>query len=1119
MFVQRLKLRPPQLSTTWIERPALLGRFDSSGGVLSIVAGPGYGKTVLAAQVHATWSGPKGWYTLAAGDADLAVFTAHLETMIRTLGAEPPFAGESWRTGSPREVGSIFAEMLAAVGGRPLVVFDDVHVLALSRSLGVVGEFIERATRGGAVFVVTGRAMPLALHGFAAASRLVSVAARDLALDAVQARTYLARTTALRDPQALDELAQRAEGWPAGLALVATAAAAPVSLAMDAETPQTHPSGSRGSHDGDARATHGDGTRGPRDRDVRATSGEERRLDGDEARATSDDEARATHDDAARRAHDDEARRLLFEYLAAEVLDGLAPAERLFLLETSILDTLDVETCDRVTQRGDAAAILSALASRGLFVTRRTSDAYIVHQLFAEFLCHMLLRTRDDADVAALRRRAAAALDERGDRPAAIAQLLDAGDIDAAVEALETTAFAMLAGGLLSRVETLLGRIGRTRIEDSPTLLVACGRLDQLRGDWDAALASLERAIRDARERDRPDVLAEAVRVCAPILASRGEFARLLSLLESTLALGALSEAGRTALSMTLGAVLLENDRFDAALEVFARIMPSVVARGDLALQGMVLHNTAVAHVRRGDPYAALPVYERALRVKRSAGQRVSALLTLGNRIHLLRLLGDYDQAETQTRELLSDAENVGDAHLVAHAYENEGALKLLRADLAGAQNAFRKAQQACDPADALVLPDILHGSARAALALGDVAAADDGCVKALALLKTVNRRQPQAPLLLTRVECALAAGESSRALIVAQEALAAAEGPDALLCASVNLDVAVALVGAASQLRDAQAAEAERLALRAATTAVALLHQRDYRFLLRTKPAFAILREHFRRWGIGAGLVPEAPAAAPSLQIEMLGGLRIFVAGRPLAAESWKRRKARDIFAYLVSLRGTPVPRSRLIDLFWPETEADAAHDNLRVTISAIRKAVGDVVKFQGNAYRFVAPPNAVFDVEPFETHVEAARQALSRGDGDVARAAYAAAVELYRGEFLDGIEDGGWQWRERERLHAAALEALRWLAADAGTQPAFRREILDRLLEIAPFEIEAVRRRLDVMAGELRVAEARREYEAWKARYRAAVGAEPPEVWHAPLEAVPLGVSTVRVLSQAGR
>ncbi len=1056
MFVHRLKLRSPQLLPTWIQRPDLSGRFDPSASVLSIIAAPGYGKTVLAAQRYEAWTGPKAWYSLDSDDADLAVFAVHLDTMIRSLGAKPPFDGDTWRVGSPKEVGSIFAEMLAATPSPPLVVFDDVDALEGSRSITALEEFMRRATRGGAAFVVTGRSMPLALHAFAVGSRLVTVTAGDLAFNAAESRAYLARTTRDgRDQSSLERLAERAEGWPAGLALVATAA----SLGNAPAAP-----------------------------DVLGTP-------------------------------DDQTRPLLFAYLAEEVLDGLGDDERLFLLETSILDVLDAELCNALTQREDAGGILSSLCARGLFVTHHTGEAYKTHQLFHEFLHDTLLRTRDRADIADLHRRAAAVLEQRGDRPGQIEHLLDAGDLEDAAAVLETAAFAMLSGGLLARVAPFLQRVGSTRIEASPTLLIARGKLAQLRGDWDPALASLERAIRDARELEQYDVLAEAVRVLAPILASRGEFVHLLELLDQTLMLGdKLTESTRTALSMTLGAVLLENDRFDDALRVFGEIMPSLTARGDLALQGMVLHNTGVAHVRRGDPYAALVFYERALKVKRSVGQRVSALLTLNNRINLLRLLGDYDDAETLTREFLAEAYDIGNAHLVAHAHENEGALKLVRGDAAAAQVAFSKGQAACDPADVVVLPDVLQGLGRTALALERYTDADEACAKAINLLRTAKRLAFTAPVLVTRLECAIASGEVPRAVALAGEALAAvADAPDAVMIASVNLDVAAALAAVLPQLPADDVAQAEGLAASAATTALALVHQRDYRFLMRTKAAFAQLQPHFRRWGIGTALESHATAAAPSLRIDMLGGFRIHVRGEPLPPQAWKRRKARDILALLVSLRGTSVPRSRLTDLFWADAEADAAHDNLRVTISAIRKAVGDVVKFEGNAYRFVAPPGAQVDIDLFEAHLEGARQALGSGRHDVARREYAAAAELYRGEFLDGIEDDGWQWRERERLHAAALEALRWLAADAEGDPEFRRHILERLLEIAPFELDAVRRRLDLMAAELRVVDARRDYDAWKARYRATVGVEPPEIWRPPPVIPDAATARVRDLSQA--
>ncbi len=1036
MFVHRLKLRPPEALPIWLERPGIERRFHAGISVLAVVAGPGYGKTVFAAQIFHRWEGPKLWYSLDESDGDLAAFSAHLDAMVSAQAARP-LAGDAWHLGSPKEIGSRVAEVLAEVRPSPLLVFDDVHFLDGSRALPALAELIERGVKIGATFVLCGRSMPVPLHGIAATARLARAGAVDLAFDEAESLRYLEFATNLRGDRSLLQLARRAEGWPAGLALAATTSSNGRGVAPDSLS-----------------------------------------------------------------ARDDETRRLLFDYLASEVLEGLAENERSLLTATSILDELEIDLCNSVLGRSDSAEILASLARRGLFVSRRSDDAYTVHQLFREFLRHHLMRTAAPGEVAALHRRASQALATRGDLPYAILHLLDAGDDDAAAEALEKAAFSMLSAGLLSQVASFLQRIGEARIGASATLLIALGRVQNYRGDLDRALASYERAIALARTEQQLDVMAEAVRVSSPILAGRGEYQRLSVLLAATLAMGAqLSEASVTGLKLSLGGLYLDTERFDEAVATFSEIMPSVVARGDLPIQGIVLHNTAVAHVRRGDPYAGLAMYERALKIKRSAGQRVAALMTLANMIYALRVLGDIDEAERLTAQLLDDANDIGNALMVAFAHENDGALKAMRGDVEAAHRAYREAQRACDPGDVVVLPDILHGLAQCALNLGNLAEGDDLCARAANVMRATNRRQASAPVGLTRAECALARGDFSIALATARDALeAAAQGVDPLTQAASSVDAAALLMRIAPHLGQAEAAEAERLASEAATTAVALVHQRDYRFLLRTKSrAFSELHDHLRRWKIGAGLLPDVGAlrGPVGLRIEMLGGLRVYVGGEPIPAEAWKRRRARDIFAYLVSLRGRSVPRSRLVDLYWPETDADAAHDNLRVTISAIRKALGDVVKFEANGYRFVPPHQTVVDIEQFDLHVDAARQAVARGDLDEARRRFMQSSELYRGEFLDGLEDGGWQWRERERLRAACLETLRWLAHDREGDQSIRRLALDRLLEIAPFDLDALRMRLDVMVEEARLADARREYDDWRDRYRCAVGVEAPDIW----------------------
>ena len=1046
VFVHRLKFTPPPVLATWLERPHLERRFKPGVRVASITAGPGYGKTVLATRLFERWAGPKLWYSLDQADTDLAVFTAHLDAGLRSIGLDMPAFDtiDAASLGSPKDIGGRFADALAPEqpvddpAAAPLLVFDDAHIIEGSRTLAAVNELVDRGYRHGACFIVTGRTIPIPLHQIAAASQLATFGATDLAFDAGEAREFLER--AKPDGAGAAWLVSRAEGWPAGLALIAS---------------------------------------------------------GGHARDRADD-------DAPLAAGDDEARRLLFDYLASEVLTSLGAAERQFLEDTSIVDKLEVALCDAVRGANDSRETLESLARRGLFVARISDDAFTRHQLFQEFLRHEARRSRRADRLPLLHRRAADFLAARGEPAAAIEHYLEAGDAVRAAALLEEKAFALLRAGLVSAVAAIVRKIPEARMASSPTLLAALGRLQRERGEWDAALSSLERAIAGARASKQYDVLAESVRICAPILASRGEFERLRTMLDEALAVGLdLPETSVTSLRMTLAAVNLETERLDEALEMYKEVTPSIVGRGDLGAHGLVLHNTAVAHLRRGDIYAGLSTYERALKLKEAAGQRVSKLTTLGDIVYAKTLLGDVDEAERAADELLAQAQDVGAAAMIARAHEQRGVLLLMRGDVKAAEAAFTAAQASCDPGDVLVLPDIEHGLAQCALAGGDVDRADVLTARAIGVFTGAGRRQQIAPMLLTRAACAVARGDWEAAAAAAREAVAASgEGLNALLHATACIDAAVVLARCTRQAKGAASIELDQAASSAATAAIALIHQRDYRFLLRTKAAaFEDLRVDMRRWQIGSGLMPfireGKPAAA--LRIELLGPLRVSVGGSHVPPEAWKRRRAPEIFAHLVSHRGQGVARDRLVDLYWPDSDADAAHDSLRVTITAIRKAVGEVIKYESNAYCFVAPQGTTVDVADFDACVDRAQQAAAAGDDGEARANYQAAVSLYRGDFLEGMQEGGWQWRERERLRATCLEALRWLAAERTQAGDIRGRRLahERLLEVAPFDLEAVKARLDALCEESRIAEAKRDYAEWRARYLSAVGAEAPEIW----------------------
>jgi DNA-binding SARP family transcriptional activator len=353
--------------------------------------------------------------------------------------------------------------------------------------------------------------------------------------------------------------------------------------------------------------------------------------------------------------------------------------------------------------------------------------------------------------------------------------------------------------------------------------------------------------------------------------------------------------------------------------------------------------------------------------------------------------------------------------------------------------------------------------------------------------------RQRRSAVILTRARIAVAAGDPSAALSFARGAFELADrGPNALESATLQFEVAAVMQAVAAVLPPAEADEARNVGRSAARAARSLESVRDYSFLHRThaeavKAAHALLA------------IGDQPAA--TLRIHLFGAMRVTRDAVDVEAGAWKRRKAREILAYLVLERGRLVPRARLVDVFWPEADADAASDNLRVAVSAIRRAVGNVIRFENGGYRFDAPAGTTVDLDRFDGSLALARRLREPA---AICTAYAEALEVYSGDLLDGFEDANWHLHERTRLRDGALEAARALVANPDATAAARSRALDRFLALAPFDPEAMRARLDVLAAAKRVGEARAEYERWRRRYAEALGEAPPEIWHPPRLAV---------------
>ncbi len=128
----------------------------------------------------------------------------------------------------------------------------------------------------------------------------------------------------------------------------------------------------------------------------------------------------------------------------------------------------------------------------------------------------------------------------------------------------------------------------------------------------------------------------------------------------------------------------------------------------------------------------------------------------------------------------------------------------------------------------------------------------------------------------------------------------------------------------------------------------------------------------------------------------------------------------SRSLLAYLLFYNDRPHARAKLAGTFWPELPEKQARQALRRALWEARQAMGEGWIQSTRDKVWVEEPHPVWrDVSEFEDALRA---------GSLER--LSAALELYRGRFLEGIYDD-WVLLESDRLHEAYLSALQQLIA----------------------------------------------------------------------------------------
>ena len=150
-------------------------------------------------------------------------------------------------------------------------------------------------------------------------------------------------------------------------------------------------------------------------------------------------------------------------------------------------------------------------------------------------------------------------------------------------------------------------------------------------------------------------------------------------------------------------------------------------------------------------------------------------------------------------------------------------------------------------------------------------------------------------------------------------------------------------------------------------------------------------------------------------MEFRILGPLE--VGGEPFRGGP----KPRSLLVSLLLVRGSPVSAERLLDAVWGARPPASAAHALQVYVSELRKA-GLAIEREGAGYRLLP---AWLDAAEFEELVETARGHRGSGRHEEALAALDAALALWRGPALAGLDDDS-AVSERDRLEDLRVSAV---------------------------------------------------------------------------------------------
>ncbi|MDI9420391.1 MAG: hypothetical protein GX228_04525 [Firmicutes bacterium] len=171
-------------------------------------------------------------------------------------------------------------------------------------------------------------------------------------------------------------------------------------------------------------------------------------------------------------------------------------------------------------------------------------------------------------------------------------------------------------------------------------------------------------------------------------------------------------------------------------------------------------------------------------------------------------------------------------------------------------------------------------------------------------------------------------------------------------------------------------------------------------------------------------------------IKVWFLGSFQVEVDGNCIPVVDWRSKKALTLFKYLSSHPGKKIPRDRLIELLWSNSDPESSIHNLHTTVYNLRRSLfpkgkkgnnHSVISYCNGLYWFDPPDGFYTDVFDFQSMTKTGYE-LDCVDPDEALSVYLQTLAIYRGDFLEEDLYEDWTIALRTNLREQYIEvALR--------------------------------------------------------------------------------------------